>query len=125
MKKQPAINDLLKVMARLRSPGLVAGRRPSLHDPGTLASDVTALTLSRLAAYGTLAPSPHNTQPWRFLVADGWLTMSPDASRTLAVADPRQRALAISLGCSAMSVLVAAAASGLGMTLEITNDPGV
>jgi nitroreductase len=58
-------------------------------------------------------------------VADGWLTISPDASRALAVADPRQRALAISLGCSAMSVLVAAAASGLGMTLEITPDPGV
>ena len=50
------------------------------------------------------------------------LTIGPDPSRALAVADPRRRALAISLGCSAVSVLVAAAASGLGMTLEIAPD---
>ncbi len=122
---QGTADERAAIMARLRSPGPVAGRRPGLHDPGTLASHGTDRTLTRLAAYGTLAPSPHNTQPWRFRMADGWLTISPDASRALAVADPRQRALAISLGCSAMSVLVAAAASGLGMTLEITPDPGV
>jgi len=50
------------------------------------------------------------------------VTIGADPSRALAVADPRWRALAISLGCSAASVLVAAAASGLGMTLEIAPD---
>ena len=50
------------------------------------------------------------------------MTIGADPSRALAVADPRRRALAISLGCSAASVLVAAAASGLGMTLEVAPD---
>ena len=110
------------VTARLRPVPVVAGQRPELHDPRTLASDGADVALIRLAAYATLAPSPHNTQPWQFRVAGGSLTIGPDPSRALAVADPRRRALAISLGCSAASVLVAAAASGLGMTLQIAPD---
>ena len=110
------------VTARLRSVPVAAGRRPELHDPRTLAGDGADVTLIRLAAYATLAPSPHNTQPWRFRIAGGALTIGPDPSRALAVADPRRRALAISLGCSAASVLVAAAAAGVGMTLQILPD---
>ena len=110
------------VTARLLPVPLAAGQRPELHDPRTLASDGADVALIRLAAYATLAPSPHNTQPWQFRVAGGSLTIGPDLSRALAVADSRQRALAVSLGCSAASVLVAAAACGLGMTLQITPD---
>ena len=44
---------------------VAAGQRPELHDPRTLASDGTDVTLDQLAAYATLAPSPHNTQPWQ------------------------------------------------------------
>ena len=113
------------VMAQLRPTRQVAGQRPGLHDPATLSSNGANVALTRLAAYATLAPSPHNTQPWLFRVARGSLTISPDAARALPVADPRRRALAISLGCAAMSVLVAAAASGLGMTLEISPAGGV
>ena len=103
--------------APLRPARPAAGQRPGLHDPGTLASDGTDAALARLAAYATLASSPHNTQPWLFRIAGGSLTISPDASRALAVADPQGRAMTISLGCSAMSALVAAAASGLSMTV--------
>jgi nitroreductase len=114
------------VMARLRPAAPVAaGQRPELHDPRTLAGDGAEVTLTRLAAYGTLAPSPHNTQPWEFRVDGGALTISPDLSRALTVADPRGRALTISLGCSAASVLVAAAASGVGMTPRIAADGSV
>jgi len=113
------------IMAQLRPARPAAGVRPSLRDPGTLTGDGTDIALTRLAAYATLAPSPHNTQPWRFRVAGESLTISPDPSRTLAVADPQRRAMTISLGCSAMSVLVAAAASGLGLTVETTSDGGV
>lgn len=106
------------IMDRLR-PVPAAGQRAELHDPRTLAGDSSEDVLTRLAAYATLAPSPHNTQPWRFRAAGRTLAIGPDPSRALAVADPRRRALAISLGCSAASVLVAAAAAGLGMTMEI------
>jgi hypothetical protein len=108
------------IMARLQPIRLSAGPRPTLHDPETLTSDGTEIALTRLAAYATLAPSPHNTQPWQFLVAGGSLTICPDPSRALAIADPHGRAMTISLGCSTMSVLVAAAASGVSMTVEIT-----
>jgi ThiF family len=116
------------VMARLRPappaaprPGSpAAAPRPDLHDPGTLAADGPGQALTRLAAYATLAPSPHNTQPWRFRVVGRSLTIIPDLSRALPVADPRRRALTISLGCAAMSALVAAAAAGLAMTPELT-----
>ena len=111
---QGTADERAAVMARLRPAPTAAGQRPELHDPRTLASDGTHVALIRLAAYATLAPSPHNTQPWQFRVAGRSLTIGPDPSRALAVADPRRRALAISLGCSAASVLVAAAASGLG-----------
>jgi len=112
-------------LAAVRRPELAAVRRPELHDPATLAADGADAALARLAAYATLAPSPHNTQPWRFRVAGGSLTILPDPSRALPAADPRRRALAISLGCSAASVLVAAAAAGLAMTPELTPDGGV
>ena len=118
---QGTADERAAIMARLRP---VGGRRPGLHDPGTLASDGADLALTRLAAYATLAPSPHNTQPWQFGVTSGWLTISGDASRALPVADPRGRALAISVGCAAMSVLVAASAAGLGMRFEISSDGG-
>jgi hypothetical protein len=107
------------ILARLAPAPPGAGQRPELHDLRTLADGGAHLTLTRLAAYATLAPSPHNTQPWLFGVAGRSLTIRPDLSRALPVADPRRRAMAISLGCSAMSVLVAAAAAGLRMTARI------
>jgi ThiF family len=108
------------ILARLQPARPIAGQRPELPDPGTLASDGTPTALTRLAAYATLAPSPHNTQPWRFTAGTGSLTIRPDPSRTLAVADPQRRAMMISVGCSTMSALVAAAASGLSLTAVIS-----
>lgn len=119
---QGSADQRAAIMAQLRPARPAAGQRPGLHDPATLAGDGTGAALTRLAAYATLAPSPHNTQPWRFRLASGSLTISPDAARALPVADPRRRAMTISVGCSAMSALVAAAASGLGMTVAIGAD---
>jgi hypothetical protein len=102
-----------------------AGPRPELPDPRTLASDGPDTALRRLATYATLAPSPHNTQPWRFHAADGRLTISPDPARALAVADPSGRALVISLGCAAMGALIAAAAAGLGAIIDFEAESNV
>ncbi len=74
------------VMARLRPAPVAAGQRPELHDPRTLAGDGTHAALIRLAAYATLAPSPHNTQPWQFRVAG--LAVAP---LTAIVENPRTR----------------------------------
>lgn len=65
--------------------------------------------LVRLAA---LAPSPQNTQPWRFFVRDGVLELSADRTRALPVNDPGDRELTISCAAALFNLRVAAAAAG-------------
>ena len=48
----------------------------------------------------TLAPSVHNTQPWRFVLRPGVLDVYADRSRQLAVLDPTGRQLHLSVGCA-------------------------
>ena len=43
------------------------------------------MVLIRLA---TLAPSIHNTQPWKFFLRENLIRIFPDFSRRLPVADP-------------------------------------
>lgn len=88
-----------------------------------------------LLRYAVLAPSSHNTQPWRFNVEDATITVWADTDRWLHAADPRQRELHISLGCATENILIAAEHHGLGHTVgyqprgptgpavEITLDP--
>ena len=66
----------------------------------------------------TRAPSSHNTQPWRFRVEDGGVTVYADPERRLPVNDPADRELTISGGCALMNLRVAAAAAGYAYRLE-------
>jgi len=77
--------------------------------------DVVPETLIR---YATLAPSGHNTQPWRFSADDGAIRIYPDFSRRLPVVDPDDHALYISLGCAAENLAIAAAHHGLAATVD-------
>ena len=76
-----------------------------------------------LLKYAVLAPSSHNTQPWRFKVADNTVSLYADRARALPANDPDDRELTISCGCALMNLRVAAAHEGLGVTYEITPDP--
>lgn len=69
--------------------------------------------LRELLAAAVRAPSMHNTQPWRFLVAeaDGLIELSVDRDRMLAVADPTGRAAHIACGAALLNLRVAAAAA--------------
>lgn len=58
------------------------------------------------------APSSHNTQPWRFAVADSGLSIHADRKRALQANDPDGRELVISCGCALMNLRVAAAHEG-------------
>ena len=53
-----------------------------------------------LLSYAVLAPSSHNTQPWRFTVHGDTVELHADRSRTLSFVDPEQRALVISCGAA-------------------------
>jgi len=64
--------------------------------------------------YAILAPSSHNSQPWRFRVHDKGVDLLLDHTQWLKIADDDQRELHISVGCALENLLVAAEHFGLG-----------
>lgn len=78
--------------------------------------------LYRAAARATLAPSIHNTQPWRFVVGAGRLDLYADPGRGLAVVDPSGRQLTISCGAALAGVRLALAAAGLATEVVLLPD---
>jgi hypothetical protein len=72
---------------------------------------------AKLLAYARLAPSVHNTQPWKFSTTEDTLTMSVSKERTLGPGDPTGRELWISLGICLETIVQAA--RGLGLSVEI------
>lgn len=75
---------------------------------GTLAEK-----LKFLVTYAVLAPSIHNTQPWKFTVRTDEIRVLADLTRHLKVSDPDARELYVSVGCAIENLLVAAAYFGL------------
>lgn len=68
--------------------------------------------------YATLAPSGHNTQPWKFSIKDNIICIFPDFTRRLPIADPDDRELYISLGCALENLTVAAHHVGFEVDVE-------
>jgi nitroreductase len=68
--------------------------------------------LQHVVRKAALAPSVHNTQPWRFRPTDNGLELRADRTRQLAVLDPTGRQLLISCGCALFNARVALAATG-------------
>ena len=69
---------------------------------------MNAEQLQSLVRFATLAPSSHNTQPWRFRVAERYIDIAADLARALPQNDPQGRELAISCGCALMNLRIAA-----------------
>ncbi len=67
------------------------------------------LELVRLA---TLAPSGHNTQPWKFAIQPNEVRIYPDLTRRVPAVDPDNRELWISLGGALENLLIAAQRAG-------------
>lgn len=72
----------------------------------------------QIARYASKAPSGHNTQPWKFHVAEAAITIIPDLEAALPVVDGNNRELFISLGCAAENLCMAA--GYFGYTAHIT-----
>jgi nitroreductase len=98
-------------------------------DASDFPSNGTAAEKARFAvAYAILAPSSHNTQPWRFVVIDDELLVCADRSRSLAVIDPFDREMIISCGAALFNLRVVF--SHFAVPVEVTtfpqsNDPDV
>lgn len=70
----------------------------------------------------TLAPSSHNTQPWRFRLTASTVDLEADRTRALPVNDPFDRELIISCGAALMALRVAAAEAGAGTRVHLLPD---
>jgi hypothetical protein len=66
-----------------------------------------------LVRYATLAPSSHNTQCWKFRLAERAIEVLPDLSRRCPAVDPDDHHLFVSLGCATENLVQAALARGL------------
>lgn len=100
---------------------------PVVHVRST--EDMTATSISRdmalhaAVARAMLAPSVHNTQPWRFVLGPDALDFAVDRTRQLAVLDPSGRQLYLSAGCALLNARVSLAASGCPGTVQRFPDP--
>lgn len=82
-------------------------------------------SFSDLVRWAVLAPSSHNTQPWKFEVEveQGTIVVSPDLSRALKVSDPTYRQLYMSLGAACRNLKIAGRYFGLQHAQEILACP--
>ena len=82
-----------------------------------------AAQLRHVLEAATLAPSVHNTQPWRFTPRPDGFDLHADPSRRLAVLDPAGRQLHLSCGAALRTACVAARALGLDADVDLLPEP--
>lgn len=75
--------------------------------------------ISHILGYGVLAPSTHNTQPWKLKIIDNAVEIHADFTKRIPVADPTARDLYISLGALTKNIELASAAFGIVTDLKI------
>ncbi|MCA9790759.1 MAG: nitroreductase family protein [Candidatus Eremiobacteraeota bacterium] len=68
--------------------------------------------------YAILAPSTHNTQPWRFHLEDGSVELFAERRRALPVIDPDDRELVMACGAALCNLLIALHHYGWGTLVE-------
>lgn len=78
-----------------------------------------------IANYAALAPSPFNTQPWKFRITNRTLEIHPDMSRWLPLMDPSGHDLAMACGAAAANASVACNHFGLKTSIEKNTGAGL
>lgn len=66
-----------------------------------------------------LASSPHNSQPWTFVIRDRTIDVLADETRNLGSIDPRYREMTIGLGCCIENMVLGSSAVGLTPLLNV------
>ena len=83
----------------------------------------SAEQLRHVVEAAALAPSVHNTQPWRFTVRPDGLDLRADPARRLEVLDPDGRQLHLSCGAALFHARAAARGIGLEVAVQVLPDP--
>ena len=78
--------------------------------------------LGFLIKFAVLAPSSHNSQPWKLSVRENKISIMPDFNRRLAASDQNDRQLYISLGCCLENILTAADYYGFKTSVQYQMD---
>jgi nitroreductase len=97
--------------------------RPSLSSAGFPYNGPASQQLEFLLKYAVLAPSGHNTQPWRFRISGSAVDIYGDFSRAMPLHDPDNRELVMSCGAALLNLRVAVRNFGLTAMSEICPDP--
>jgi hypothetical protein len=87
---------------------------------------ITGTAAAKLRAalrFAVLAPSSHNSQPWRFRIVRDTLELYADRTRGLTVVDPRDRELTISCGAALFNVRATLRHFGYQGTFQLLPDP--
>ncbi|MEK9138579.1 MAG: hypothetical protein AAB393_15760, partial [Bacteroidota bacterium] len=71
-----------------------------------------------LIRFAILAPSSHNSQPWRFSIRGNRILLRANLDRALPASDSNHRQLFLSLGCALENLLVAADYYGFETTVS-------
>lgn len=79
--------------------------------------------LSVIVECARLAPSVHNTQPWRIVPGDDVVGVYADHERQLGFLDPTGRQLHVSCGAAIEFGYLAARSAGRSCTVELRPDP--
>ena len=72
--------------------------------------------------FATLAVNSHNTQPWKFQIAEDTVDILPDFTRRTPAVDPDDHHLYVTLGCATENLLIAANASGRAAKATVQKD---
>lgn len=79
----------------------------------------------RIAVHGALlASSPHNTQPWLFVVNEREIDLFADVRKSLGAMDSTHREMHIGLGCAIENLVIAAAGAGRRANVTLMPDAG-
>ncbi|WIX83733.1 hypothetical protein QRX50_24720 [Amycolatopsis carbonis] len=82
-------------------------------------NDQLPTAFDQALAAAVRAPSPHNTQPWRFVVDGDAVEVWLDRDRVLAVADPAAREARVSCGAAVLNLVITLRVNGLGARVRI------
>jgi hypothetical protein len=82
------------------------------------------LELDVVVRYAGLAPSVHNTQPWRFVTSSDAVEVWADRTRQLTFLDPTGRELLVSCGAAVEFAYLAVRDEGWSCDVEVLPAPG-